>query len=153
MDHAVKVRRSLVPATMALMLLAATTVSCGDAESVDPKASSGSTTTTAVESTVPREPVTHEFVVPAGTAERLARGEDVGIIPKRIKVRLGDRIKVRNEDSQWARLGLFDVAPGETVSMAFNTPGEVEGVIFSDESAGCGAVPTDADTFIVEVRP
>ncbi len=151
MDRAAT-RHRLAPVAVMVALLMATAVSCGDPESATPTTGSKATQTTAVTTTA-REPVTHEFVIPAGTAEKLARDEDVGIIPKRLKVRLGDKIKVRNDDSQWARLGLFDVAPGETVSMAFNTPGEMEGVIFSDESAGCGAIPKDADTFIVEVQP
>ncbi|HTO00812.1 MAG TPA: hypothetical protein VL068_09085 [Microthrixaceae bacterium] len=154
-------RHRRVPAAMFAALVLATVVSCGSPESATPNSAAtptSATPTTAppgtgTPTTAPREPVTHEFVIPAGTAVKLARGEDVGIIPERLKVRLGDKIKVRNDDTQWARLGLFDVAPGETVSMAFNTPGEMEGVIFSDESAGCGAIPSDADTFIVEVQP
>lgn len=105
-----------------------------------------------VETTVPRESVTHEFVIPDGTAARLAEGEDVDVIPRSLEVRVGDKIRVRNEDSEFARLGIFDVRPGETVTMAFNTPGEMEGIIFSDATGGCGAPPPGVETFVIDVR-
>lgn len=104
-------------------------------------------------STTPREPVTHDFVIPSGTAEKLARGEDVDVIPATLEVHVGDRIQVSNDDSELARLGIFDVRPGETVSMNFNTPGQMEGVIFSDDSGGCGKPPADAKTFTITIRP
>ena len=66
-----------------------------------------------VETTAPRESVTHDFVVPEGTAERLAWGYEVEIVPQPLEVRVGDRIRVRNDDSEFARLGIFDVRPGE----------------------------------------
>ncbi|MCZ7630679.1 MAG: hypothetical protein M5U19_17320 [Microthrixaceae bacterium] len=91
-----------------------------------------------VETTVARERVIHEFVIPDGTAARLAAGEEVEVIPPSIEVRVGDKIRVRNDDSEFARLGIFDVRAGETVTMTFNTPGKMEGIIFSDESSGCG---------------
>ena len=105
-----------------------------------------------VEATAPRESVTHDFVVPEGTAERLAWGYEVEIVPQPLEVRVGDRIRVRNDDSEFARLGIFDVRPGETVTMAFNTPGELEGIVFSDSSGGCGVPPSDVQTFTIDVR-
>ena len=105
-----------------------------------------------VETTAPRESVTHDFVVPEGTAERLAWGYEVEIVPQPLEVRVGDRIRVRNDDTEFARLGIFDVRPGETVTMAFNTPGELEGIVFSDSSGGCGVPPSDVQTFTIDVR-
>lgn len=105
-----------------------------------------------VETTALRESVVHEFVIPDGTAVLLAEGQDVDIIPQTLKVQVGDKIKVRNEDSEFARLGIFDVRPGETVTMAFNTPGEMEGIIFSDDSGGCGVPPPGVKTFTIDVR-
>ncbi|MGB3412161.1 MAG: hypothetical protein WBA45_13305 [Microthrixaceae bacterium] len=108
------------------------------------------------ESTTPRERVTHDFVIPAGTAQRIAEGvegEDLGIIPAELKVRVGDRIRVRNDDSELMRLGIFDVRPGETVTMNFNTPGKLEGVIFADQAGGCGVPPGEDESFIIDVKP
>lgn len=105
-----------------------------------------------VETTVPRVGVVHEFVIPEGTGERMRWGQDVEIIPRPFEVQVGDKIRVDNEDVDLARLGIFDVRPGETVTMAFNTPGEMEGIIFSDQSGGCGVPPPDVETFVIDVR-
>lgn len=132
-------------------------VSCSDQESASPTSRPDATETTSADKTTTepttRQPKIHDIVIPAGTASQLAAGAKVDVIPKRIEVRAGDKLRVKNEDSEEARLGLFDVAPGETVSMAFNTPGEFEGVIFSTESAGCGGIPKGAETFTVAVKP
>lgn len=97
--------------------------------------------------------VIHDFVVPAGTGKRQELGEELDFIPQPLEVRVGDSIRVRNDDGQLVRLGLFDVQAGETVSMAFNSPGEMEGIIFSDQSSGCGVPPPDVQTFTVVVNP
>ncbi len=76
-----------------------------------------------VETTAPRESVTHDFVVPEGTAEQLAwgRGRNRAATPRG---EVGDRIRVRNDGTgSLSTKGIFDVRPGETVTMAFNTPG------------------------------
>lgn len=121
-------------------------LSCGEQQSTP-----ATTQPEPVETTAPPSNVVHEFVIPAGTAGRLAAGEDVGVIPRTLEVRVGDKIRVRNDDSEFARLGIFDVRPGETVSMAFNTPGPLEGIVFSDESGGCGVPPPDVETFVIDV--
>lgn len=113
----------------------------------DPQSTSEPTPSPSVETTLPHKSVIHEFTIPDGTAGRLLWAEDVNIIPNVLDVRVGDKIRVHNEDSELVRLGIFDVRPGETVSMAFNTPGELKGVIFSDQSGGCGPPPPDAQTF------
>lgn len=110
-------------------------------------------TTVVVDTTLEREAVTHDFVVPAGTADRIAKDEKVEVVPDVLEVHVGDRIRVRNDDTELARLGIFDVGAGETITMNFNTPGEFEGIVYADASGGCGVPPPDAQTFTIIVHP
>lgn len=128
---------------------------CGNADGDEQAGSATSTTqtTVVVETTVARDPVTHDFVVPAGTAEAIARDETVEVVPEVLEVHVGDRIRVRNDDTELARLGIFDVGAGETITMNFNTPGELQGIVYADASGGCGAPPADAQTFTIVVQP
>lgn len=142
--------------TALLIAVLATTVlisGCGTDDDGSTAPSTSTTVTTVVESTVPRESVTHDFVVPAGTADRIARDEEVEVVPDVLEVHVGDRIRVRNDDRELARLGIFDVGAGETISMNFNTPGELQGLIYADASGGCGVPPPDAQTFTIVVLP
>lgn len=142
--------------TTIFMTVLATTVlisGCGTDDDGSTAPSTSTTDTTVVESTVPRESVTHDFVVPAGTADRIARDEEVEVVPDVLEVHVGDRIRVRNDDRELARLGIFDVGAGETISMNFNTPGELQGLIYADASGGCGVPPPDAQTFTIIVLP
>ncbi|MBS1837465.1 MAG: hypothetical protein JST64_07180 [Actinobacteria bacterium] len=74
-----------------------------------------------------RDAVDHSFVVPAGAAARTARGEDLGIVPGRLDVRVGDTIRIRNDDDVEAKVGIFTVAPHSTVTMRFTSAGRLEG--------------------------
>jgi plastocyanin len=71
--------------------------------------------------------VLHEFVVPVGTEAALDAGETVELVPQVLDVRVGDSIRIRNEDVSTAQVGIFNVAAGETVTMRFTTPGELVG--------------------------
>lgn len=115
-------------------------------------ADKSSATSVPSKSTVARKGVTHDFVVPAGTSEKLEKGEDLDLIPRRLDVHVGDKIRVRNDDSELVRLGLFDVAPGETVTMNFTKPGPMSGAILT-ESSGCGAPPPEDKVFVINVKP
>lgn len=89
-----------------------------------------------------REAVTHEFVIPDGTAQRVAAGEVVEIVPERLVVDVGDTVRVRNEDVEASNVGIFYVRPGETVTMRFSSPGRLEGV--------CDVHPSGQ--FVIDVR-
>lgn len=110
-------------------------------------------TTAASSTTTPHEGVTHDFVIPEGTAAIVKKGGDPGIIPARLDVHVGDRIRVRNNDTQIARLGIFDVGPGETMTMTFNEVNVLTGVIFGQGAEGCGAPIPENKKFIINVRP
>lgn len=147
-------RRVLVAAVLTAALAVA--ASCAnDSTQEDSAATSTSVAVTIVDDDDAAEAdgVTHEFVVPAGTTERVRMGEKVDVIPRQIDISVGDRIRVRNEDSETAMLGLFDVRPDETVTMNFNEVNVLTGTIFGDEPAGCGTPPPKSKQFIINVRP
>ncbi len=119
----------------------------------EPSTDSATETTVPAQSTVARKSVTHDFVVPAGTTERLKNGENPELIPREFEVHVGDKIRVRNDDTELVRLGIFNVAPGETVTMNFNKVGPLRGVIFADDSGGCGTPPPKDKEFVINVQP
>lgn len=95
-----------------------------------------------VERASDREQVTHEFVIPGGTAAKIAAGEVIEIVPQRLVVNVGDTVRVRNDDSEASSVGIFYVRPGETVTMRFSSPGQLEGV--------CDVHPSGR--FVIDVR-
>ncbi|RIK08324.1 MAG: hypothetical protein DCC49_08950 [Acidobacteria bacterium] len=69
----------------------------------------------------------HSFVVPAGTGERLDRGEVIEIVPRTLDVKVGDTLIIRNEDSRTHTVGPVVVRAGETAEQNFTRAGVVEG--------------------------
>lgn len=67
------------------------------------------------------------YVIPEGTADDLAAGEPVEIIPGNLEVRVGELIRVVNNDDEGHFVGIFFVGAGETVTQRFASPGEFEG--------------------------
>jgi len=61
-----------------------------------------------------------ELVIPAGTAERVAKGESVPSIPSDLTFVVGDTLVVKNEDSVSHQLGPVWVPPGATASLALD---------------------------------
>ena len=72
-------------------------------------------------------PVTHDYVIPFGTNNRLAGGEKIEIVPQVLDVKVGDVIRIENRDSYGSQVGIFHVGAGETVTMKFTTPGKLTG--------------------------
>lgn len=99
----------------------------------------------AVETSIGQEKVNYDFVIPFGTAARIAAGENINIVPDRLDVKVGDTMRVRNEDAKAAQVGFFRVNPGETVTMRFTTPGR-----FEDK---CDVRARDNQLFIIDVSP
>ena len=73
-------------------------------------------------------PADIRFVVPAGTHDRIAAGEEVDIVPRVLEAEVGDVIEVVNEDDRTAQVGVFVVGPGQTVRQRFTSPGTLEGI-------------------------
>lgn len=69
----------------------------------------------------------HDYLIPAGTGARLDAGERVEIIPAELDVRVGEVIRIVNEDERGHVIGAFYVGAGETLSQRFSTPGTLQG--------------------------
>lgn len=67
------------------------------------------------------------YVIPAGTGARLDSGEPVEILPHHIEARVGEVIRIVNEDERGYLLGPFYVGPRETLSQRFTAPGTFRG--------------------------
>lgn len=80
--------------------------------------------------------------VPAGTAERMAAGDEVELLPRTLRVPVGDRLRIVNHDDQAHEVGPYAVAPGQTLEQTFTSPGTLEGL--------CTLHPSGAIT--IEVR-
>lgn len=74
-----------------------------------------------------RDPVTHRYVIPAGTGARLEAGERIEVFPRVLRVRVGDRLVVRNEDDRRHHAGPISVDPGSRMEMTFGRAGELRG--------------------------
>jgi len=69
----------------------------------------------------------YEFLIPEGTAERIKAGEDVEILPAQLAVKVGEVIRIVNEDDTGHFVGIFYVGPGETVTQRFASTGTFSG--------------------------
>lgn len=85
----------------------------------------------------------HEFVIPPGSAARSAAGEHLTIFPSRLEVRVGETIRIVNQDDRVQIVGPFAIAPGQTLTQRFSTPGEFVGE--------CTTHP--GSEFVLVVRP
>lgn len=86
-------------------------------------------------------PYTFDYLIPEGTASKIAIGQDPKIMPTEITARVGDTIRIVNEDRKSHTIGTFYVLAGTTLTYRFTTVGVFEGV--------CSTTPTD--TFILTV--
>lgn len=68
-----------------------------------------------------------EIVVPAGTQARLDRGEEVVVMPSRLEFRVGDTLRIRNDDVVDQSVGPYWVAAGESLELTYGAPGRFEG--------------------------
>lgn len=68
-----------------------------------------------------------DFLIPAGTADRIEAGEEVEIVPQELVMETGESIRIVNEDDVGHIVGVFYVGAGETLTQRFDTPGELSG--------------------------
>ena len=66
---------------------------------------------------------TYEYTVPAGAGEAYDRGEPLEILPAELEARVGEVIRIRNEDERGHIVGPFYVGPGETLVQRFASAG------------------------------
>jgi hypothetical protein len=67
-----------------------------------------------------RGPKTISLVVPLGTAQRLASGEKLRILPEEMVFVVGDVLEVKNNDAAGHQLGPIYVPPGATSSLVLD---------------------------------
>lgn len=107
---------------LAIAALAATlgwgVAACGD---------SNSTSTPGINAADAGVAADHEYLIPAGTGARLDAGERIEIIPAELEVRVGEVIRIVNDDDRGHVIGAFYVGAGETLSQRFSTPGTLQG--------------------------
>ena len=71
---------------------------------------------------------TYEYVVPFGTGNRLDGGEIIELMPAELNVKVGESIRIRNQDIRDYMIGPFFVTAGQILAMEFTHPGELSGV-------------------------
>ena len=69
-----------------------------------------------------------EIVVPAGTQDKLNRGELVDVMPAELYFRVGDVIRIRNDDSVDQYAGPYLVQAGQQFELKFGAPGKYGGL-------------------------
>lgn len=70
----------------------------------------------------------YEYLIPAGTGARFDAGEVVDILPGEMSVKVGEVMRIVNEDDRNHLIGPFYVGAGETLTQRFSTAGEFTGV-------------------------
>jgi len=75
-------------------------------------------------------PADYEYVIPAGTGERIDAGEEVEILPARLDTKVGEVIRIINEDDRGQLVGPFFVGAHETVTQRFASPGSFIGACY-----------------------
>jgi len=71
---------------------------------------------------------TYEFVIPPGAGDALAAGEPLRIVPARFEAKVGESVRIVNNDRQGHNVGPWYVGPNETVKQKFTSPGVYEGL-------------------------
>lgn len=82
-----------------------------------------------------REPELVEIVVPAGTQARLDAGETVTIMPAELSFRVGDTLRIRNDDVVDQAVGPYMVMAGKTLELTYGRAGRYEGMCPLSEGA------------------
>ena len=68
------------------------------------------------------------YVIPLGTGERFDAGETVAILPGAMTVRVGEVMRIVNQDDRPHLIGPFFVGAGETLTQRFASVGEFTGL-------------------------
>jgi hypothetical protein len=89
-----------------------------------------------------RNPQTVEIVVPAGTQDRLDRGEPVDVMPAKLTFRVGDTLLIRNDDRVDQYVGPYLVRAGQQFELTYGAPGHYQGLCTLSGSAGYEIVIT-----------
>jgi len=71
---------------------------------------------------VARDPETIVLIIPSGTADLVARGEQPPNIPKDMVFIVGDQLVVKNDDAVAHELGPLFIPPGTSARLSFDRP-------------------------------
>ena len=71
---------------------------------------------------------TYEFTIPAGAGAALDAGTPLEILPAELDARVGESIRIVNNDDRGHNVGPFFVGARETMTQRFSSPGEFVGV-------------------------
>jgi hypothetical protein len=74
------------------------------------------------------EAATYEYVVPYGTSVRIDQGQVVDLMPRLLEVKVGESIRIDNQDGRDYMIGPFYVTAGQSLAMRFTHAGELSGV-------------------------
>ncbi len=72
-------------------------------------------------------PPDYEYIIPDNTGDRIRGGESITILPAELNVRVGEVIRIVNEDSEGHFVGIFYVAARQELTQRFYAPGEFSG--------------------------
>jgi len=75
----------------------------------------------------PEPGVEYRYVIPHGTAERIAAREPVEVLPARIELRTQDTLVLENEDHEPFSVGGLRVGAGQTMTYRWSEPGNYGG--------------------------
>ena len=76
----------------------------------------------------------YEYTIPLGAGAQIDAGESINIIPVELKVRVGESLRIINDDDRGHVVGVFFVGAGETLSQEFTSTGTLSG--------GCSVHPS-----------
>jgi plastocyanin len=70
----------------------------------------------------------YTYTIPPGTGAKFEAGEYVEILPGELTVRVGEVMRIVNQDDRNHLIGPFFVGAGETLTQRFSTAGEFTGL-------------------------
>lgn len=83
----------------------------------------------------------YEYTIPLGAGAQIDAGESINIIPVELTVRVGESLRIINDDERGHIVGVFFVGAGETLSQEFTGTGTLSG--------GCSIHPSGEFTLQV----
>lgn len=87
----------------------------------------GGSTTLDVETVDPSVPADYDFVIPAGSGERIDAGDELDIFPTELRAQVGETIRIVNDDDRGHLVGPFFIAAQSTLTQRFASAGRFIG--------------------------
>ena len=87
---------------------------------------------------------TYEFVIPPGAGDALAAGEPLRIVPAYFEAKVGESVRIVNNDRRGHNVGPWYVGSNETLKQKFTSPGVYEGLCSVHPSGAMILEVTDA---------